>query len=145
MIRQQQLLRQIARVVVESGPDAWETLEYRVRALAGYMEDGLYVSDSTGQVRRTFPPDDIIDHVDALRTVMYRPGAGTWFSATVRVNSTGNVSADFDYDNEPAWETTPVAEAYAQDVRKFPRDESAMPAWLRARLAEAAAEASGER
>jgi hypothetical protein len=60
-----------------------------------------------------------------LRRVMYRPGAGTWFGAELTVTRHGSMDADFNYDDEPQW-SRPVEPAwYAQDLEKFPRDESA--------------------
>jgi hypothetical protein len=124
-------------MIAESRPEPWETIEYRTRALAGYMEHGTYMQDDAGQVTRKFPPDEVIDLTNELRAVMYRPGAGTWFSTTITVTRSGQLSADFNYDSEPEWGTEPVPEAYAQDIEKFPRDESAVPDWLQQRLAEA--------
>lgn len=46
-------------------------------------------------------------------------------------------SADFNYDDEPTWETSIDPVLYVQDLDKYPRDESAIPGWLRQRLAEA--------
>jgi len=77
-----------------------------------------------------------------LREVMYRPGAGTWFSAVIEVTADGAMTSRFNYDDEPEW-TAPVSPiAYVSDQERFPRDEANQPEWLKERLAEGREELS---
>jgi hypothetical protein len=71
-----------------------------------------------------------------LRGVMYQPGSGTWFSAEFRVDRTGAVDAQFNYDSEPEWDAPVDSIAYVTDFEKYPRDVENQPEWLRAKLAE---------
>lgn len=143
-VQQRALVQEIANIIVDSRSAPWSELRYEVSSLIGYQESLLLVKDDAGDVEQDWPPRKLSRLVRELRSIMYRPRVGTWFSAVVTVSRDGGVSAEFNYDEPPPWDTEPVAEAYAQDVRKFPRDESATPQWLRERLAEATAEASRE-
>jgi hypothetical protein len=136
-LRQQQLVEGIARLIADSQTSGWKAFTYQIRALAGYQQDEVLVTRPDGTVEQKFPPDDLIDQTEELRTAMYRAGAGTWFSATLSVDRSGSMSADFNYDQEPDWSRPVEPEWYVKDLEKFPRDESAIPNWLRQRLAEA--------
>ncbi|RLP80780.1 hypothetical protein D9V34_00770 [Mycetocola lacteus] len=85
--------------------------------------------------------------IDKLRAACYREGAGTWFSATITVTEQGTTNAEYNYDNEPEWDTPIDPAAYVEDQEFFPRDLSAQPQWLRQRLAEGQAriDASGNK
>src|SRR5690349_18496031 len=63
-----------------------------------------------------------------LRTRMYRPGEGTWYTATVVVRATGGTTIDFDDDHEPESRFAPVS--WLADLDRFPRTPEATPAWL---------------
>ncbi|AUN38793.1 hypothetical protein [Tsukamurella tyrosinosolvens] len=73
--------------------------------------------------------------IDNLRAAMYQQGLGTWFSAVIRVNRSGAVDAEFNYDDEPDWNTVdPIA--YLTDQEAFPRDRENQPQWLQEKVAE---------
>ena len=74
-----------------------------------------------------------------LRAAMYRPGVGTWFSAKVTVTAEGSMDADFNYDDEPVWDEGIPDHWFVTDLERFPRDESAQPAWLKNKLSAAQA------
>lgn len=137
LLRQRELIVEIANSVVASVSGPWSSIRYEIRSLAPFQQDLIYVTRPDGSEDRAFANDHVIDLDDELRAVMYRPGAGTWFAATISVSDRGSVNADFNYDDEPAW-TAPIEPAwYVQDLEKFPRDDAAIPAWLRAEVSKA--------
>lgn len=140
MVRQGELISEIARTVVEVVDEPWTTVQYVARSLAPYMTHGTYVTRPDGSVERQFPPEEAVDLADELRQVMYQPGAGTWFTAVVTVDDQGRVSAEFNYDDEPDWPRPVEPVWYVQDLAKFPRDADAIPDWLRNRLVEGEAQ-----
>ena len=71
-----------------------------------------------------------------MRDVMYRPGVGTWFSAVLRVDRSGSVDGEFNYDEEPEWAAPVDPIAYLTDFEKYPRDIENQPEWLRIKLTE---------
>ena len=66
-----------------------------------------------------------------MRQEMYRPGSGTWFTATVTVCADGSITTDFDYDNEPAADFAPAS--WLDDAARFPRTPESTPPWLAAK------------
>lgn len=138
MIQQLQLLDEAGQVLVrELQPGKGTSLRYETSSLIGYAEHIVYVEAPDGTSKPVRPPHQLIDTLKSMRDVMYRPGSGTWFSATITVSQTGGVSADLNYDNEPLWETPIDPVFYVQDLKNYPRDHAAIPDWLRRRLAEA--------
>ena len=134
--RQGELIVEIAQSVVRSVDGRWTSISYVVKSLSAYQQHLTYITREDATVEREFPPDDVVDLDDDLRNVMYRPGAGTWFTATITIHGDGSLDADFNYDDEPDW-TRPVEPVwYRQDLEKFPRSDAAIPDWLRARLTE---------
>ncbi|MGQ0777602.1 MAG: hypothetical protein ACT4NY_24860 [Pseudonocardiales bacterium] len=140
IVQQQQLLDDAGKLLhSEVGIDEGSSLQFETSNLIGYAEDMLYVCSADGSRSPAHAPLDLIDIMKDLREAMYQPGSGTWFSATITVSPSGRTSADFNYDDEPTWETGIAPVLYAQDVEKYPRDDAQIPGWLRQRLAEAEA------
>lgn len=135
MIRQQQLIQEIGGVISRFRAGDWNSSEYQTSSLVGFQEHMIYLRLSDGTVEPEFPPDELMDLTEDLRHVMYRRGAGTWFTATILVGETGRVSADFNYDDEPHWDIEIAPVLYVQDLEKYPRDDAQIPDWLRRRLA----------
>lgn len=73
---------------------------------------------------------------------MYRPGAGTWFEMELTIDASGRVTTRFNYDDEPQQHTPFTPGEYLRDQQAFPRDVEHQPEWLRAKLAEATANAA---
>lgn len=133
MIRQGQLVEEIARSVAANVTDPWNQLVYRISSLARYQEDLIYVTKVGAEGDREFPPRDIYLLINELRAVMYRPGLGTWFSAEWKITPGGTVDVSFNFDEEPEFEDA-VPAFYTQDLEKFPRDEVFIPEWLQTQL-----------
>ena len=134
LMRQGQLVEEIARAVVGKVQVQWMKLRYEISSLAPYSEHLIYITVPAGEVEREFPPRGISDLTDELREVMYRPGKGTWFSAVFTITAAGAVDAQFNFDDEPEWSRPTEPVFYVQDLERFPRDESAIPEWLAKQL-----------
>ncbi|MEP9395109.1 hypothetical protein ABLE94_23020 [Gordonia sp. VNK1] len=76
------------------------------------------------------------DTLTAMRDAMYQPGLGTWFSAVLRVDPSGGIDGEFNYDDEPQWAAPVDPIAYVTDAKKYPRDVKLQPEWLQAKLAD---------
>ncbi|GAA1484671.1 hypothetical protein GCM10009625_14750 [Brachybacterium fresconis] len=72
---------------------------------------------------------------------MYSVEAGAWFSlewSLVRhANDEIVADVEFNYDFEPAWDTSIDPVVYALDLERFPRREENIPSWLEAKLRDA--------
>jgi hypothetical protein len=141
MIRQGQLIEQIAREVVDQVPGEWTSVSLEMRQLAPISEFSMPVTRPSGEIVQPAPaPRSSYPLLRELREVMYRPGSGTWFSAKLTISREGKVDAAFNYDDEPAWKVQPASIHYPQDLAKFPRDDGSIPEWLRSQLERAKVE-----
>ena len=82
----------------------------------------------------SFPRPQLHDAVAELRSAMYRPSAGTWFSMRMTVSAAGSVDVSFNYDDLPPTSFDFAPDAYAADLRAFPRDTEHIPQWLSEQL-----------
>jgi hypothetical protein len=99
-----------------------------------YHPQGEFES-AEGRFNRAIPPRNLYGAIGSLRSAMYRPGVGTWFSAEFRVSAEGALTTSFAADTEPAWGSGVTPAAIIADLAEFPRDEEHTPSWLRDRLA----------
>lgn len=135
LMRQQELLERLAYAVAGPRTDDWELLEYRSAQVLDHHEEAVYVRTPGAEPTVEAPPAATATLARELRSVMYQPGGGTWFSATITLERAGDTSADFNYDDEPVWQASPAPEVYAQDLASYSRREDAVPDWLRERVA----------
>lgn len=136
-VNRQRLIEELGRELYRHIPNGADHIEYVIRALAPFTQSTARVIDAAGQSQWVSPPDQVDDIAGELRSAMYRPGAGTWFSAVITVTVRGSMDADFNYDDEPDWLRPVEPIWYVRDLERFPRDEAAMPTWLRAEVSKA--------
>lgn len=116
----------------------WTECTVTSRRVAGYAQMDLVAVDDSGRSEQPHVQGTGLSRqLRALRELMYEPGKGAWFTAVLRFESGGRFSADFDYDNEPAWYDAISPLSYVDEIERFPRDSEHTPDWLRRRLAEA--------
>jgi hypothetical protein len=96
--------------------------------------------DASGGKDSAPVPRNVTTKAREIRKVMYKPGAGTWFTIRVTVTADGKVTSEFDYDHEPEFDTPISPSTYVTDQYVYPTDEDKQPEWLRRRLAEGYAE-----
>ncbi|MFF0609159.1 hypothetical protein ACFYUD_10865 [Nocardia tengchongensis] len=127
----------IGRAIAEGAPDGWQQLRLHYRATIQIDAARMQAVDAAGLVSHIEVPDAAMDCLTELRSTMYQPGKGTWFTARFVLDLSGKYSVDFDYDNEPDFVPQLTAGAYALDQEYFPRDADHTPNWLSAKLLEA--------
>lgn len=130
------LTEELGRSLWRAIPDGCDQVEYTVHGVASMLEEYADGHAPQGPVPLSVP-DVVSDVARKLRAAMYRPGAGTWFTARFTVTRAGGMDADFNYDDEPAWDSPVDARAYRQDLERFPREDAAIPARLRAEVSKA--------
>lgn len=139
-----ELISQIGTMVVDSVDGPWIALTYSASMLSMYAEDGVQVQRPDGTSESAFGPPRVIKLLKELRKVMYQPGGGTWLSAEWSITDDGesrSAKAKFNYDAEPHWDSDIDPGLYGLDLERFPRDEGAVPGWLRTKITEAEARA----
>lgn len=135
LVRQQELISQIAAGIASDTQGPWSTIAYGAKVLFPYSQDLVRVTTPDGQVVAEYPPDETSRLVRELRELMYRHHLGTWFTFTLTISRQGGADAAFDYDNEPAWSHRAEPVFYVQDLERFPRDDAHIPEWLAHELA----------
>lgn len=138
-IPQQDLAREIGQSLVAAAPDGWAMLTYETFGVVGLQEATLQVTLADGATQWLRPPPPAATLAHELRQVMYREGAGAWFSARFTLTHPESLDASFNYADEPPWDTPIDPTHYARELDKFPRGDRATPQWLRQRTAGVAA------
>lgn len=82
-----------------------------------FASEVIHVYRPDGAVDTALTPFDTEDLVDEHRSVMHKPGIGTWFTAewTLARGASGSVPVEvaFNYDEEPDWEHPISPASYA--------------------------------
>src|SRR5882672_6024583 len=128
------LVKQIGMAMLRAAPEDWDQISIDYRAVGRYFEaegEIVYHDDEAGD----WPvPSEIAAMFARLRAGMYRDGRGTWFNARYRLDHPSSYNLDYDRE-EPEWHLAPPPQAYADDLRTFPRSEGNVPDWLIRRAA----------
>jgi hypothetical protein len=117
---------------------AWDTITYT------HMETGgtggsIAKIHHEDNLERARAGNDVLFAAKRLREVMYQPGKGAWLSMTLTITPAGNGwESTYNYNEKPVWELgEPSANAYAQELYVFPRDEEHIPDWFKEELKDA--------
>lgn len=126
-------LQMIGSEIANCAPEGWTAAHLTYETVGPTGSRRLEVDTPDGRIqvlgRLSF---DALDRLDDLRAAMYRPGAGTWFTARFSVFADGRITTDFDYDNEPTYDFAP--NSWIADAENFPRTPENTPAWLTAKV-----------
>ena len=76
-------------------------------------------------------PREVVSLGVQLRVAMAQPGGGAWTKGTFSMKKDDyRLISDFDYDHEPDLPPPYTADDVAEELRLFPRDPRATPAWM---------------
>lgn len=124
------VLRQVGQRLVDYAPAGWIELRFKMSALVGISAASFEARAAGGVMTRLNPPSTVWRSLTRLRTEMYQPERGTWMSVEFVVEASGRYYVDFDYDNPPSFDVSPVAETYVLELEHHPRDPANIPTWL---------------
>jgi hypothetical protein len=132
---QNELLEEITLLLVHVLPAAWQECVVVHRAIGSHSETLGQVSKVSGPgfPSRWTPPPALGELFTRLRSGMYADGLGTWFSAKFRLTFPFSYQIEYEQQNDSKWTTPPPPEAYAEDLRLYPRMPENIPSWLRER------------
>ncbi|MDR1851357.1 MAG: antitoxin YezG family protein [Propionibacteriaceae bacterium] len=99
---------------------------------ASWSRTYVYLPDGTGT--SITASREVHTAFTELRKAMYRPGLGTWWSATLTVWDSGQNNIEYNYDTPPEW--NPGGIYYVDDLHHYPINPEFRPQWLRERLAQ---------
>lgn len=113
-------------------PRGWDRVELTFVAAGPESQERVRVSLGDG---RTVAPTDLVplelsDLLDELRKNAYRPGVGTWNTATVTLHAAGRIAVDFNFDEAPPADLRPAPNSWVAEVAQYPRAPEHTPAWL---------------
>lgn len=137
------LLSNVGQAMADAAPEGWETLTLDVTAAANMTDVGLNATMPDGSEPDFSMRGTGIRTVSALRKAMYEPETGTWYNATFVLNESGEIKAEFDYENPPfgglADDDDPGSSGDAEpdllieDQKMYPRTTEHLPDWHPAR------------
>ncbi|MFC4913241.1 hypothetical protein [Actinomadura gamaensis] len=122
--RYDQLVQWMGTAMASLAPSGWRRVDLRVAMAGGASRAALAVVMADGSVREFQAPREFLGVAAELRSMMYRPGAGTWFGMRFMLEPPGAYRTWFDADLDPGL----GGEAYRRDLAAFPRDW--LPVWL---------------
>ncbi|AIJ20874.1 glycohydrolase toxin TNT-related protein [Amycolatopsis methanolica] len=141
---QDTLVKQIGLALLRAAPRDWRRVTASYRAVGRYHELSGEVLLEDGSAQEWMATHDIATLFGRLRAGMYREGRGTWFNARYQLDHPSSYNLEYDRD-EPRWDLMPPPQAYADELRMFPRSEDNVPEWLMRRMAGLAPEQPGPR
>ena len=141
---QDTLVKQIGLALLRAAPRDWRRVTAAYRAVGRYHELTGEVVLEDGSAQEWMATHDIATLFGRLRAGMYREGRGTWFNARYQLDHPSSYNLEYDRD-EPRWDLMPPPQAYADELRTFPRSEDNVPEWLMRRMAGLAPEQPGPR
>jgi hypothetical protein len=128
--QQDALLQDIVVVLSHSLPPGWQACLAEHRALGGYAETTLRIERLNGPPTDVDFPPALPELFGRLRAGMGQPGVGAWFTARLQLDFPARYQVAYDIDGQPAWSSPPPADAYDEELRRFPRDPEHTPDWL---------------
>jgi hypothetical protein len=131
---QDTLVKQIGLALLRAAPRDWRRVSAEYRAVGRYHELTGEIENSDGSTQEWVATHDIATLFGRLRAGMYRDGRGTWFNARYQLDHPSSYNLEYNRD-EPRWDLMPPPQAYADELRMFPRSEDNVPEWLMRRLA----------
>lgn len=134
----QALLRRIGRTLKALRPPGGSGIAAQFRQVGHYAELEVRAVVADLSLSLSSPPE-LSRHFSELRAAMYEPEKGSWFQGTFTLAQDNRFDFDYDSSAQPNWRSSPDAagrptsRAFAEELRRFPRDRDLVPPWLAAR------------
>ncbi|WP_199435158.1 TNT domain-containing protein [Qaidamihabitans albus] len=141
---QDTLVKQIGLALLRAAPRDWRRVIAEYRAVGRYHELTGEIVTADGSTQEWVATHDIATLFGRLRAGMYREGRGTWFNARYQLDHPSSYNLEYDRE-EPRWDLMPPPQAYADELRMFPRSEDNVPDWLMRRMSGLGPERPGPR
>lgn len=134
-VEQDEFLRRIGTDLLRAAPDDWVKLRLVYSGLGACETACFEVMFAGGRSTVWVSPLSALERMRELRSGMYTPGTGTWYTAYYEVERPGSYRIRYDYEDEPYFDEPRGDASYLLDLEYFPRDEQHVPGWMRERLA----------
>ncbi|WP_435105276.1 hypothetical protein [Nocardiopsis synnemataformans] len=127
-------VQEIVDRTLDSVHGPWKEVVVDYRGLFGVSSSRVRVRRPDGGTEWDLLLPEVGRLLDQLRTGMYQPGKGTWFTARFTVQESREIGAHFDHDAPPEFDFEPDPRNFHQDIQHFPRGADHLPDWLLDRL-----------
>lgn len=125
----QDLLTVVGESLARSAPEGWIQMKLRITAAGGMTRTTVTAQRADGTTdRKRVLDDDGADAAAALREAMYEDGRGAWYYAYLTLEHSGELAAEFDYDNRP-FDGDAETDLMLEDQRLLPRSQDLLPEW----------------
>lgn len=118
-----------------AGSAGWQRIDLMARMAGDAAELEVHetrADGSTGPAPVDEPP--LLELLRELRDAEYEPENGAWFSLRLFVPADGDWWLAENRVWEPAWRVPPADETYREDLDRYPREDTAVPPWLAAKV-----------
>lgn len=133
-VEQDESLRRIGTDLLRAAPDDWVKLRLVYSGLGGCESAHFEVMFEGGRSAGWIPPLPALERLREIRSGMYAPGTGTWYTAYYELERPGSYRIRYDYEDEPYFDEPQGDASYMLDLELFPRHGKHVPGWLRERL-----------
>ncbi|MQY04451.1 hypothetical protein [Actinomadura macrotermitis] len=135
--RYDQLIQWTGSVLLDVVAPGWRRIDLKILMTVAAADAALTVITEDGGGSAVPAPQGLLQGAAELRSMMYRPGEGTWFGMRYMMEPPGRYWVTFNPAFDPQWDLP--RSAFAADLAAFPRDDEHVPRWLRERAGTAGA------
>ncbi|MFI0350661.1 hypothetical protein [Actinomadura sp. 9N407] len=133
------LIERLERALARDAPADWRRIDLKIRMTGEVSDVALTVVLKTGAVPPVEPSGELTEIAAELRSIMYRPGEGTWFGMRFMMDPPDTRWPDphwvsYNRAFDPLWDPPLPREEWERDLAAFPRTGEHVPRWLRDRL-----------
>ncbi|WP_149263093.1 hypothetical protein [Actinomadura sp. K4S16] len=128
------LLDRMKQALTEVAPAGWKRIDLKIRMLVGVCDVQLTVVRKNGGRPLVEPMPELVEMAAEIRSLMYRPGQGTWFGMRFMMDPPDAFWVSYNRAFDPLWDPPLSAAEWRRDLDVFPRADAHVPEWLGARL-----------
>ena len=133
MATENERINRVLAAMRREAPPGWKRIVLTVWATAALVQTEFAVTMADGSTPDISPQAPEAE-LAGLRSEMYVPDRGTWFSARFVLSAEHEPAVLFNYDDDPQWFPDIPSWIFARDLAAFPRTAEHIPGWLRERL-----------
>lgn len=125
--RHEELLQKVKQELIGATPENWRRIDFKILMLAGACEAQVTVLGRNGSGPLVEPAPELIETAAELRSIMYRPGEGTWFGMRFMIDPPGASWVNYNRRFDPLWDPPLPPGEWDRDLTVFPRTDDAVP------------------
>lgn len=132
------LLTEIGQAALAAAPRGWTRITLEASGMGPATDTSARAETSTGVELFTIDADGAAACAK-LRKSMFKDSTGTWYRASFTIDSSKQLTVEFDYEAKPYDEDEDgedfLVDLLLDDHKRFPRDPEHLPDWHPAKSA----------